>query len=90
MLALAWMLKLEDDIPQASVAMYMNDIPNPNWNVDTGATAHMTTNSSNLPSITSLSRKDKIFIDDGAGLSISHMDNTVFPKYYPQSLYIMF
>lgn len=38
---------MEDDIPQALAAMCMNEILDPNWYVNTDATAHMTSNSGN-------------------------------------------
>lgn len=32
----------EEEVPQALAAMNINEVPDPNWYVKTGATAHMT------------------------------------------------
>lgn len=61
-----------DEIPQALAAMCMNEVPHANQYVNTDSTAHMTSTTGNLLSTIPFSREEKIFTDDGAGISISH------------------
>lgn len=60
--------------------MDTNDILDPNWYADTGPTTYMTSNPGNLLSCSSYTGSDKIFVDDGRGLSISHAGYTVLPS----------
>lgn len=57
--------------------MNINEVPNPNWYVDNGATIDMTNDPGNLISYSSYTGNEKIFGGDGVGLSISHAGNIV-------------
>lgn len=67
----------EDEVPQALATMCINHVPEPNWYVNTDATADMTSSTGNLSSSFSFSGSDKIFIGDGAGFPISRVGNTM-------------
>lgn len=68
---------VDEDVPTALAAMSSNDIPDPNWYADIGATAQMTNNLSNLLSCSSYTRTDKFYVSDGKGLRISVAGGTV-------------
>lgn len=70
----------EEEVPQALVAMSKNELPYSNSCEDTDATARMTDNLGNLASSILYSRKDKIYIGDGATLQISHIGKPILPS----------
>lgn len=68
---------IEDEVPQALVAININEVSDPNWYADTGATAYMTNYPGNLISCPSFKGNEKILLGNSAGLSISHGESTV-------------
>lgn len=60
----------KEEVPRALVAMSVNNEPDPNWYFDTGETARMSIDYSNLASSTSYFDNDKIYI--------SHTGKTTF------------
>ncbi|KAF8399311.1 hypothetical protein HHK36_015176 [Tetracentron sinense] len=68
-----------EEILQALAAMTITDPQDPEWILDTGASSHMTNNPGILNIVQPYMGSDKIIIDDGKQLSISHVGSASLP-----------
>lgn len=59
--------------------MNVNEVLDPNWYDDTGATTHMTSDPGNILSCSSYGGRDKIFVSCWAELSVSHAGHIIYP-----------
>lgn len=66
-------------VPHAKLAAFYahySSKPNPSWLIGFGATPHITNEIANISAPSLYSGKDKVYIGDGKGLSISHVGNS--------------
>ncbi|KAL5715327.1 hypothetical protein ACHQM5_017160 [Ranunculus cassubicifolius] len=76
-----------DDIPQALAAMKLSDSESSAWFPDTGASAHMTSNSGNLRTLAPYFGSEKIIVGNGDALDITHV-GTASIRANDQSLHL--
>ncbi|KAK4481427.1 hypothetical protein RD792_012318 [Penstemon davidsonii] len=64
---------------EALAAIKLDEIQDPSWFPDTGATSHMTSNVGKLTSLTPYHGTDKVYVGNGALLDISHIGTASIP-----------